>query len=50
MSLVEDAANKEAIETRVPFGTDEVTLFQVRCDRCDQQNYSVKGHHHYRGT
>ena len=25
-------------------------LFQVQCDRCDQQNYSVKGHHHYRGT
>jgi hypothetical protein len=25
-------------------------LFQVQCDRCDQQNYSVKGHHLYRGT
>ena len=25
-------------------------LFQVQCDSCDQQNYSVKGHHHYRGT
>ena len=25
-------------------------LFQVQYDRCDQHNYSVKGHHHYRGT
>ena len=25
-------------------------LFQVQCDRCDQHNFSVKGHHHYRGT
>ena len=25
-------------------------LFQVQYDRCDQQNYSEKGHHHYRGT
>ena len=25
-------------------------LFQALCDRCDQENYSVKGHHHYKGT
>ena len=25
-------------------------LFQVQCDRCGQQIYSVKGYHHYRGT
>jgi hypothetical protein len=41
MSLIKDAANKEATETRVP-------LFQG--DRCDQENYSVKGYHHYKGT
>ena len=25
-------------------------LFQAQCDRYDQQNYSVNGHHHYSGT
>ena len=25
-------------------------LFHALCDRCDQENYSVKGHHHYSGT
>jgi hypothetical protein len=25
-------------------------LFHALFDRCDQENYSVKGHHHYSGT
>ena len=25
-------------------------LLQAHCDRYDQQNYSVNGHHHYSGT
>jgi hypothetical protein len=29
MSLVEDAANKEATETRVPFGKDEVITLKM---------------------
>jgi hypothetical protein len=46
LSVIEDAASTEAIETMVPFGNDGVvdisgsveSFFQAQWDRCDQQN------------